>query len=99
NVIILEDIILPPKVPTGFSPNGDGENDVFLVRGGPFEYLEMFIYNKWGERIFHSQVQEEGWDGTKKGIIQPVGVYVYIIEAKTIDGVEYTKTGDVSLIR
>lgn len=89
----------PPVVPSGFSPNGDGFNDVFYVLGGPFTELELRIYNKWGELIFVSTSQAVGWDGTRDGIPQPVGVFVYTVHAVTPDNAEHFLEGDVTLVR
>jgi gliding motility-associated-like protein len=91
--------VLPPKLPTAFSPNGDGMNDVFYPRGGPFKTIDFKIYNSWGQEVYATQKLNEGWDGTYKGVDQQVGVYVWTISAITIDGKEYIKTGDVTLIR
>jgi gliding motility-associated-like protein len=94
-------ISTPPVLPSGFSPNGDGHNDYFWVRGGPFTDLELRVYNNWGELIFvgTGTRQTDGWDGTYKGVPQPVGVYVYTAHAVTPDGKEYNLSGDVTLIR
>lgn len=92
-------ISIPPVVPSAFTPNGDGENDVFYVRGGPFTEMELRIYNNWGEQLFLSRTQQQGWDGTRDGVPQPVGVYVYTVYAKTGDGKEYRLSGDVTLLR
>lgn len=89
----------PPVVPSGFSPNGDGQNDVFYVMGGPFKELELRIYNKWGELIFTSTSQAVGWDGYRDGKQQPEGAYVYTIKAITEDGLAHALTGDVTLVR
>lgn len=94
-----EIVSLPPVVPSGFTPNGDGENDVYYVYGGPFKTLEFKIYNNWGELIFVSDKQADGWDGKRKGIDQPIGVYVYVVDAVTDDGEEYHLSGDVTLLR
>lgn len=94
-----EIVSLPPKVPSGFSPNGDGENDIFYVYGGPFHSLDMKIYNNWGELIFESTNQSVGWDGKRKGIDQPIGVYVYIVVGVTEDGLKHKLSGDVTLLR
>lgn len=98
---IVNDYIItaPPVVPTAFSPNGDGQNDFFWVRGGPFENLELRIYNNWGELIYVGTNQSPGWDGTRDGIPQPVGVYVYTVYAKTPDAKEHHLHGDVTLLR
>ena len=92
-------IYLPPLVPAAFSPNGDNNNDVLFVYGGPFETLEFKVYNNWGEVIFESNQQSDGWDGTFKGEEQPVGVYVWTVRATSNDGVEHEIAGDSSLIR
>lgn len=92
-------ITAPPVVPSAFSPNGSGENEMFLVYGGPFTELELRIYNKWGELIFVSNSQAQGWDGTRNGVEQPVGVYVYTVHAVTPDGKDHYLEGDVTLVR
>jgi len=86
-------------VPTGFSPNNDGINDTLYVRGGPFSSLQFIIYNKWGEKIIESNNPEIGWDGTRKGKKEPVGVYLWTFNAVTLDGKIYTKSGEVTIIR
>ncbi|MCD6366437.1 MAG: gliding motility-associated C-terminal domain-containing protein [Bacteroidales bacterium] len=91
--------IYPPKLPNAFSPNGDGQNDVFYPRGGPFTSMDFSVYNSWGEKIFSTTDITGGWDGTRKGVDQPVGTYVWTLKAVTADGKEYTKSGDVTLIR
>ncbi len=93
------EVFSPPDVPSGFSPNGDGKNDVLRVLGGPYEELEFKIFNNWGELIFRSNSQDKGWDGTKDGVEQPVGVYVYVVRAVTPDGKEHKISGDVTLLR
>lgn len=98
---LVQDYIIstPPDVPNAFSPNGDNHNDVFWVRGGPFTELELRIYNKWGELIFVGTSQQQGWDGTRDGIPQPIGVYVYTVHAVTPDSKSYDLSGDVTLLR
>src|SRR5690606_21368049 len=90
---------MPPQLPNAFSPNGDGLNDVLYVLGGPFKQLEFKIYNNWGLLIFESNEQKKGWDGTKDGIEQPLGVYVYTIKAVTLDDSQYELKCDVTLLR
>jgi len=89
----------PPVVPSGFSPNGDGENDVLYVRGGPFESVILRVYNNWGNLIFESDDVAVGWDGTHKGKDQPKGDYVYSAIVIGLDGKEYIKKGSISIIR
>jgi gliding motility-associated-like protein len=92
-------VAMLPVLPTAFTPNGDLENDIFYVRGGPFKNLLLKVYNNWGELIFTTDKQEEGWDGKHKGIEQPMGVYVWYVEVEVADGRIFRKSGDVTLIR
>lgn len=92
-------VFMPPAVPNAFSPNGQGGNDVFSVLGGPYKELDFKIYNNWGELIFESIDQNIGWDGTRDGIEQPIGVYIYTVKAVTLDDTQHTIKGDVTLLR
>jgi len=91
--------ILPPKLPNAFSPNGDGVNDQFFVRGGPFETMELRIYNGWGELVFETTDPTAGWDGTHKGKPEINGVYVYSVVATTTEGETHDRSGKVTLTR
>jgi len=91
--------ILPPKLPNAFSPNGDGVNDMFFVRGGPFLEMDLRIYNGWGELVFETTDPEFGWDGTHKGKPAINGVYVFSVVATSVDGKEHDRSGRVTLIR
>lgn len=92
-------IYLPPNVPSGFSPNGDGNNDYLYVYGGPYETLDFRVYNNWGEVIFKTNDATVGWDGTYKGVEQPIGVYVWTVKATTSNGEKHDISGDTSLIK
>lgn len=92
-------VVLLPDVPTAFSPNSDGQNDMFLVKGGPFKTINLRIYNNWGQLIFESNDQLQGWDGTFNGTAQPIGVYVWVVDVETFSGKKIKKTGDVTLLR
>jgi gliding motility-associated-like protein len=92
-------VFMPPVVPNAFSPNGEGQNNLFNVLGGPYKQLEFRIYNNWGEIIFESDDQAKGWDGTRDGIDQPIGVYVFTVRATTLDDVKHSLKGDVTLLR
>ena len=90
-------------VPNAFTPDGDGLNEVFLpiLTAGykPGSY-ELNIYNRWGERIFSTQDENEGWDGTYRGNPSQIGTYTYTIRLKdSMNNKVYTFDGRVSLIR
>ncbi|MBL0309157.1 MAG: PKD domain-containing protein [Bacteroidetes bacterium] len=88
-------------VPTGFSPDGSGVNDVFhIVRWLNIERLKEFsVYNRWGERVFSTKDISQGWDGSFRGRPQPIGVYAWSIIAQTRDGEEIMRKGNVTLLR
>lgn len=92
-------VILLPDVPTAFSPNGDGQNDLFLVRGGPFKSINVRVYNNWGQLIFETNNQLDGWNGTFNGTEQPIGVFVWVVEVEMLNEKKIKKTGDVTLLR
>jgi len=92
-------IFMPPLVPSGFSPNGDGSNDFLYVYGGPYKEFEFVVFNKWGERVYQSNDISAGWDGQFKQVDQPVGVFVYTVKVITQDDQEISIKGDVTLIR
>lgn len=86
-------------LPTGFSPNGDGVNDILYVKGAAIKTMLLRIYNRWGQLIFESQSKEVGWDGTFNGQPQPVEAYGYVLEATFLDGTARTLKGNVTLLR
>jgi len=87
-------------VPTAFTPNGDGRNDVFRPIPIGYRSLNYFkIYNRWGEQVFSSNSWEDAWDGTFKGQKMDGGVYFWEISTINRFGSIEKKKGDVTLIR
>lgn len=86
-------------LPNAFTPNGDGNNDVLYFRSNIVAEMELAIYNRWGQRIFYSESQNEGWDGTFKGEKLTPDVYGYYLHAKCYNGQDYFKKGNVTLLR
>jgi len=86
-------------VPTAFTPNNDGRNDVLRVIGTTIKKLEFSIYNRWGERIFYTTDIRRGWDGTVKGMQQSTGTFAYYVKAELLDGSIRVKKGTTTLIR
>jgi len=86
-------------IPNVFTPNNDGKNDIFLAYGTTIAAMNMNIYTQWGQLIYQVNSTTTGWDGTYKGVAQPNGVYVYVIEVELTDGTRVLKKGTVTLIR
>lgn len=89
-------------VPTAFAPRGNTGDEEFKVFGKYYRDVEITIFNRWGEIIYYSEDKNEGWDGTYRGEMMPMGVYPYVLKYKG-DSPEYEgpyeKTGKVTLIR
>ncbi len=86
-------------VPSAFSPNGDGKNDVFRVSNLTVQrVMEFRVYNRWGQEIYFAN-NNKGWDGTWKNIPQDVGNYTYFIKVAYPDGLIENYKGEVTLVR
>lgn len=102
-----DSVIVSPKecltgfyVPTAFTPNGDGKNDVFQPQlFGKVKKYRFTIYNRWGQLIFQTTEQLKGWDGKIRGLIQQTGVFVWTCTYQFDNDSEQTKKGTVILIR
>ncbi len=86
-------------IPTGFTPNGDGKNDTFKVIGNNLDEVYLAVYNRWGELIFETRDPSAGWDGTYKGKLLPPDAYGFYARVKCVGGLEYSKKGNVTLLR
>lgn len=85
--------------PTGFSPNGDGENDALKLEGLFIEEAYWVIYNRWGEKVFEAFSAAEAWDGSYKGKPAPAETYGYYLRVRCSDGQETQKKGNITLLR
>ncbi|MDP2722397.1 MAG: choice-of-anchor L domain-containing protein [Bacteroidales bacterium] len=85
--------------PSAFTPNGDGKNDVFEIKGNGIKTLQIQIYSRWGELIFESNDMLNQWDGTIKGNPAPAGTYVYQISYTSMINLSYSIKGTVTLVR
>jgi gliding motility-associated-like protein len=86
-------------LPSAFTPNGDGKNDVLFVRSSvPLESMRLIIYNRWGEQVFESDNQNAGWDGNYKDKPAQAGVYGFYLEAVCGETIIERK-GNVTIIR
>ncbi|AUD00998.1 LamG-like jellyroll fold domain-containing protein [Spirosoma pollinicola] len=93
--IVLKDCSTTPVyIPTIFTPNGDGLNDTWQLFNVT-SVLEVVIYNRWGELVFHSNGYGTAWDGTYEGSPLSTGLYAYKIQL--VDG--FVHTGSVMLTR
>lgn len=87
-------------VPNAFTPNGDGNNDVFrIIPLENYSLDRLIIYNRWGSIIFSTKTPGVGWDGTFNHLPQPMDTYVYYILLRSSTRKEIIKKGTVLLMR
>lgn len=88
-------------IPNAFTPDNDGNNDIFTAVGEEIEEFNMQIFNRWGELIYETQDLNSGWDGTTKNKTSQAleGVYVYNIKLRDWEGLYHNFTGKVTLIK
>ncbi len=86
-------------VPNSFSPNGDGLNDILYVKGVGITDMTFRVYNRYGELIYETTDQKEGWDGTFRGQEENPGVFLWTVEYTLVDDSTTTKSGTITLIK
>jgi gliding motility-associated-like protein len=100
---ITECLVISPQytlyIPDAFTPNGDGKDDIFLPRGEYIATFDMYIFDRWGMKLFHSTDLYSGWDGTVNGRICQEDTYVYLINVTDNLGKKHSYIGKVTLIK
>jgi gliding motility-associated-like protein len=88
-------------LPTAFTPDGNGKNDVLYVRGVGIISFEFTVFDRWGQQIFYTRDVTRGWDGRKdpSGEEMPAGAYVYYLKGTASDGQAIAEQGMINLIR
>ncbi len=90
-------------LPDAFTPNGDGKNDIFhIITDNPnVLVVNLELYNRWGQLLYISRLNNEGWDGTFHGVPVDMGTYYWMLKYKIVGGSSdiYFKKGSVELIR
>ncbi|MBC7863475.1 MAG: CotH kinase family protein [Bacteroidia bacterium] len=86
-------------VPTAFTPNADGLNDLLYPYGTLYvSKLEFEVFNRWGQKVFATNDKMQGWDGKFQGTEAPMGVYAYRLKA-LVEGKSVERAGNITLIR
>ncbi|HVX52747.1 MAG TPA: gliding motility-associated C-terminal domain-containing protein, partial [Chitinophagaceae bacterium] len=99
-VIVFPTCTFPVFVPSAFTPNGDGHNDVFRITGLQGQKLiDLSVYNRWGQLVFRTNDPLKAWDGTINGKKPATETFVYIVRYITLLGITKSIQGTVSLIR
>lgn len=86
-------------IPNTFIPDGDRINNVFVGSFIGVKWIELEIYNRWGEKIYETKEISFEWDGTFKGRVVPDGTYTWLLKYKPNDGDITIRTGHVNVLR
>lgn len=87
-------------IPSAFTPNNDGLNDVLRPIAVGIKSIEYFnIYNRWGQLLFTTKINGHGWDGKINNQLQPTGTFVWMVKATDYTGAAYFQKGVFTLIR
>jgi gliding motility-associated-like protein len=86
-------------IPNAFTPNEDGLNDIYLLKGAGFDLNYLRIYNRWGMKVFESNNLYIGWDGRYNGKLYEPEVFIYYLEAVCSTGEVINKKGNITLVR
>lgn len=87
-------------VPTGFTPNNDGRNDLlYPIAVGMRRIVYFIVYNRWGQQVFSTQQNGHGWDGRINCQLQTTATYVWSVKAIDYNGNVYYQKGTSTLIR
>ncbi len=96
---LTSEVISSVYVPNVFSPNGDGFNDILMVRGKAVAEIQFIVYDRWGEKVFETNDINTGWDGTYKGEPMNLAVFVYMLTGKYKNGKVIDEKGNFTLLR
>ena len=86
-------------IPTAFSPNDDGQNELECIMGYCIETIKFTIYNRWGEKVFETTDPAICWDGKYKGKEMNDTIFVYYMDVTLKNNETITQKGNISLIR
>lgn len=93
------DLIKTADVPTAFSPNGDGNNDVLYVRGTGIRNIDFRVFNRWGQLVFETNDHRRGWDGMFNGKPVDIDAFAYVLKVIFLDGAEQQQQGNITILR
>ena len=104
-VYLCPDTIIPPNheneivMVNAFTPNNDGVNDVFNVKGNHIKEINATVFNRWGQELYNWNELNGGWNGKYKGKEVSAGTYFYVVTVVYEDGTSEERHGVVTLVR
>ena len=94
--VILDGVLY---VPNTFTPNNDGVNDFFEIKGLEIKSFELWIFNRWGEKIYYSNKMNSYWDGTYNNSPVQIDTYVWRIKYQDFQNNHVDLNGHINILR
>ncbi|MBQ6275968.1 MAG: gliding motility-associated C-terminal domain-containing protein [Bacteroidales bacterium] len=86
SIVVSESKIDCLRIPNVFTPNGDGVNDEWIIENIElFPEAHIYVYNRWGQLLYHGRGDSERWDGSYRGHFVPSGVYLYVVSLESVE--------------
>ena len=86
-------------IPNAFTPNNDGKNDMLYVRANGVAEFYFAVYNRGGQLVFETSNLDIGWNGTFKNYPLAPDVFGYILKVKCLNGNDFFRKGNITLLR
>jgi gliding motility-associated-like protein len=100
SILIFTDLIVEIDYNDVLTPNGDGTNDYFEITSFGLQTLNVKIYDRWGKKVYEITEMDGKWDGLiESGKEALDGVYYFYLKALGVDGLDYERSGSITLIR
>ncbi|MBK6482766.1 MAG: gliding motility-associated C-terminal domain-containing protein [Chitinophagaceae bacterium] len=86
-------------MPTAFTPNNDGINDVYKIITDGTNEFDLKIFNRWGQLVYISSDPDGYWDGNFEGLPEEMGAFIYSLSIRFSNGISRVMNGNITLIR
>jgi len=86
-------------IPNAFTPNADGKNDKWYVRGNDILSIQVSVFDRWGQRVFYTDNIKTGWDGTFNGAKLDPSVFGYYVEGYCLNNEKFSLKGNVTILK
>ena len=86
-------------IPNTFTPNSDGINDYFVIKGEEIKSFQLYVFNRWGQLIYTSEKMDEYWDGRHKGLLVQNDTYIWKVTYEDSQNKLINLIGHVNVLR
>lgn len=100
DVVVEVEVPTEVFVPSAFSPNGDGNNDILFLRCYTAAAMQFTVYDMWGQQLFYTDNPSIGWDGKVNGMAANIGLYTWTANVTFVNNAgQVQMAGEVNLVK